>query len=139
MATIALIQNQFSVLNAPNAKRLSGFEKQLYTKFFETLVDESGHAIQTAKTLKDYQAESFDTPDIIICTPFNEVGNLAPGFADLARIMQAFPGKPVVVWSTREEEVVRVTVLEDHKAAAYYTGTLLDAPDDFADLVLEHT
>ena len=43
------------------------------------------------------------------------------------------------MWSTREEESIRDTALNDYGAAAYYTGTLLDAPDDLADLILEHT
>lgn len=138
MATIALIQNLFSVLNVPEAARVTGFSKQLYEKFFEILVDESGHDIQRAESLEAYQAEKHPKPDMVICAPFPEIGNLAPGFAELQRFRDAFPETPLVVWANRDEDALRERVIEDFGVVAFYTGTLLDAGDDFADMVLDH-
>lgn len=139
MARIALIQDQFSILNETRTSVLAPFERQLHEKFFEVLVEESGHEIDRAKTLEDYQKQGYAQPDLVICAPFSPEGNLAPGFAALSKIRQTFGDTPIVVWSSRDEEVVRVSSLEDHGAARYYTGTLLDAPDDFADMVLDLT
>lgn len=138
MAKIALIQDLYPVLNEKHPERLTGFTKQVYEQFFEVLVAESGHEIQNAETLAEYQAQNFDQPDLIICAPFPEVGNLAPGFAELGRIRTSYPSVPVVVWSNRTENVIRATVIDDQGAAAFYTGTLLEAPDDIADMVLEY-
>jgi hypothetical protein len=137
VAKIALIQNLFPTLNQSDPKQITGFSRQLYDKFYQVLVDESGHELQCAATLEAYQEKGFPTPDMVICSPFGDEGNLAPGFAELGRIIKTFSGIPIIVWSSRTEEVIRVSVLEDQGAAAYYTGTALDAPDDFADMVLE--
>ncbi|HLA42554.1 MAG TPA: hypothetical protein VJZ27_03905 [Aggregatilineales bacterium] len=139
LAKIALIQNLFQTLKADSPDRLTGFAKQVYEKFFEVLVDESGHEVLRAESLDEYLKQGYGKPDIVICTPFQEIGNLAPGFAELGRILKAFEGVPVIVWSNRDEAVIRVTVLEDQGATEYYTGTLLNAPDDFADMVLKYT
>jgi hypothetical protein len=137
VAKIALIQNLFPTLNLPSSEGLSGLALQLYNKFFEVLVEESGHQLQCVPSLEVYQARSFDKPDLVICAPFQDEGNLAPGFAELGRIRKAFGEIPVIVWSNRTEQVIRLTVLEDQGAAAYYTGTLIEAPDELADLILE--
>jgi len=137
MTTIAVIQNIFSVLNEKNPQRLTGFTKQLHQKFFEVLVEESGYEVICTPSLEDYQAEERPKADILICAPFPEEGNLAKGFTQLATLRDAFPDIPLVVWSTRSESSIEQTVLEDHNASRYYTGTLMDAPDDFADMMLE--
>jgi hypothetical protein len=139
VAVIALIQNIFPVLNETRPQILTGFTRQVYDKFFEVLVEESGHEIHRAKTFDEYQEQSHPKPDFVICAPYPEIGNLAPGIAELARIKAAFEGVPVVVWTTREEEAARNVALQDYGAAAYYTGNLLNAPDDFADMILELT
>lgn len=138
MATVALIQKLFHVLNEKNLNHLSGFSRQVYEKFFEVLEDESGHSIQRAESLEEYQAGGYDKPDIVICAPFPEIGNLAPGFAELERIRAFFGAEtPIIIWSPRNETALRQRVLEEFGAAAFYTGTLLDAPNDFADMILE--
>lgn len=140
MAVIALIQSLFQTLNAKDNKQLTGLSRQLYDKFFEVLVEESGHIIQRAPKLDDYLAANYEQkPDLIICTSIPEIGNVAPGFAELRRIRDAFPDTPIIVWSNRDEESIRKTALEDYKIVAYYTGILLNAPDDLADMVLEFT
>lgn len=138
MAKIALIQNSFPILNEPNAKRLAGLQKQLYEKFFEVLVEESGHQVQCAETLDDYQAKALDAPALVICNPFKTEGNLASGFAELERLRTVFSSIPLIVWTTRTEASVKQSALEDHHANAFYTGTLLEAPDGLADLILEY-
>lgn len=138
MATIAVIQSHFSVLNE-ELRRLTGFSKQVYQKFFEVLVEESGHTVHTAKTIEEYQQKGYARPDMIICVPFPEIGNPAPGFAEIKRFQDTFGDTPLIVWSTRSEEAIRSGVLEDYGAKAYYQGTLLEAPDDFADMVLKYT
>lgn len=138
MATIALIQRLHPALNESDPGQLNSFAQQVHHRFFEVLEEESGHTIQTARTLEDYQRD-FDTqPDIIICAPLPESGNLAPGLMKLRQIQETFPGIPLIVWSNRTEEAIRKTVVEEYGAVSYYTGTPLDAADDFADLILEH-
>lgn len=139
MAKIALIQNLFPMLHSKNSNQLTGLSKQLYDKFFEILVEESGHELQQETSLEAYQAAEYDQPDLVICTPIPEIGNVAPGLAELAQIRQAFPDTPLIVWAIRNEEAIRRAVLEDYQAVAYYTGTLVDASDYFADMVLELT
>lgn len=138
MATIAVIQSQFSILNE-EPRRLTGFSKQVHQKFFGVLVEESGHTVHTAKTLDDYQQKGYQKPDIVICAPFPEIGNPAPGFVEIQRLQETFGDIPLIVWSTRTEESIRQSVLNDYGAKEYYRGTLLDAPDDFADMVLKYT
>jgi hypothetical protein len=110
----------------------------MHDRFYEVLQDESGHVIQRAETLDGYQSQGLPAPDVVICAPFPEEGNLAPGIAELGRLRDFFGETPLIVWSTREEESIRNTAINDFGVAAYYTGTLLDAPDDLADLILEH-
>lgn len=138
VAIIALIQNLFPVLNEARPETLSGFSKQVYEKFFEVLVDESGHEIIRAKTLDDYLETEHPKPTLVICAPLPEIGNLAPGLEELSRFEQTFEGVALVVWSNREEQAARDAVLNDHNVTAYYTGNLLNAPDDFADMVLDY-
>ena len=137
MATIALIQDLFRALMTDRPEVIGGFAKQVHQRFYEVLQDESGHVIQRAGSLDDYQAQGLPAPDVVICAPFPEEGNLAPGIVELSRFREFFGETPIIVWSTREEESIRDTAINDYGAAAYYTGTLLDAPDDLADLILE--
>jgi len=139
MAVIALIQKLFPTLNYSTSKNLSGFSKQVYDRFFEILVEESGHTLQKADSLEEYQGQNFPPPDLVICTPIPEIGNVAPGLADLRQIRDTFPDTPLVVWSNRDEAAIKKTVLEDYKAVRYYTGNLLEAGDDIADMALEYT
>ncbi len=139
MATVAIIQNKHRVLNEPNARRLSGFSKQVYDGFFEVLVEESGHTLYLADTLENYLQQHPTTVDVVICAPFPEIGNVAPGFAALGTIKDAFPETALIVWSDRPEEAIRQSTLNDYGAVAYYGGTLIDAANDFADLILKHS
>ena len=139
MATIALIQDLFKALNTDRPEVISDFAKQMHHKFYEVLVDESGHEIQRATSLDEYLSMNLPAPDIVICAPYPEEGNLAPGMAELGRLRNHFGETPLIVWSNRDEDSIRETALNDYDVAEYYTGTLLDAPDDLADLILEHT
>ena len=139
MAIVALIQNLYPELNISDKRQLSGFAQKTYEKFFDVLVEESGHEIYQATTLENYQDTGQPTPEIIICSPLPEVGNLATGFVNLQALQAAFPNVPIIVWSNRSEQSIEKTLLEDYGIAAYYTGNLLAAPDDFADLILKHT
>lgn len=140
MAVIALIQKLFPTLNLRNSNGLTDFSKQVYDRFFEILVEESGHTIQRADSLEEYQSKNYPAPpDLVICTPIPEIGNVAPGFEALQAIRDAFGDTPVVVWSNRDEAAIKKAVLEDYKAVRYYMGTLLEAGDDIADMVLEYT
>lgn len=138
MAKIALIQHSFPILNLPNSQRLSGLQKQLYDKFFEVLAEESGHQLACAESLEAYQAQAHDAPQIVICNPFPTEGNLAGGFAELTRLQAAFPALPMIIWTTRTEASIQKSCLEDYRASAFYNGTLLEAPDGLADLILEY-
>ncbi|NJL95915.1 MAG: hypothetical protein HC915_20385 [Anaerolineae bacterium] len=138
MATIAIIQNFFPALNETDPVRLSGLSRQVYDRFIEVLEEESGHHLQRAPSLEGYLAAEWPMPTLAICAPLPEIGNLAPGLAELQRIREALRGVPLVVWSTRDEQSVRETVLKDYGVARYYTGTVLQAPDDIADMVLEY-
>ena len=71
------------------------------------------------------------------CAPLAEEGNPAPGLVQLGEIQKAYPGVPVIVWSTRTEPSLRQTCLEDYHCAAYYTGTLLDAPTELPALLAQ--
>jgi hypothetical protein len=139
MATVALIQKLFPTLNALDSKQLTGLSQQVYDQFFEVIIDESGHDLQRAKSLADYQEAGHPKPDLVICAPIPEIGNIAPGFVELGRIRDAFPETPIIVWSNREEVSIQQTAKDDYGVVHYYTGTLLNAPDDIADLILEHT
>jgi hypothetical protein len=139
MATVALIQNLYPALNAPDPSQLAGVAQQMYHKFFEVLVEESGHIIQLARHLDDYWRDYEGSPDLVICAPFPQEGNVAPGFVELQTIQNAFPGVPVIVWASRDEASIKASALNDYGVAHYYTGTLLDSPGDFADLILEYT
>lgn len=140
MSTLALIQNMHPSLNVTDPNQLGGFGRQVYDRFFEVLVEESGHLIQNAHSLSDYQRqyETAARPDVVICAPFPYEGNLAPGFVELQAIKDAFPDTPIIVWSDRSEESLKKTVLDEYHIAEYYTGTLLDSAEDFADLILKH-
>jgi hypothetical protein len=138
MATVALIQDLFKALSTDRPEVISDFAKQVHQRFYEVLQDESGHTIQRAGSLSDYQAQGLPAPDVVICTPFPEEGNLAPGMVELGRLREHFGETPLIIWSTRAEDSIRDTAINDFGVAAYYTGTLLDAPDDLADLILEH-
>ncbi|NDJ85904.1 MAG: hypothetical protein GYB66_08465 [Chloroflexi bacterium] len=139
MATVAIIQRMHQALNAPDTEQLSGLARQLRDRFFEVLVEESGHVLQTARSLDDYLTAYETRPDLVICAPFPETGNVAPGFTELKRFQVAFPDIPVIVWSQRQEAAIKQSALEDYGVAHYYTGNLIDSPDDFADLILAHT
>ena len=139
MTVVAIIQNTHRVLNEPNADGLSGFTKQVYEKFFDILVEESGHDLQLAKDLESYDSTYSDTPDVVICSPFPETGNVAPGFMELTRFINRFPDIPIIVWSDRNENAIQDSVLNEYHVAHYYTGTLIDSPDDFADLILKYS
>jgi hypothetical protein len=138
LATVALIQDLFKALNTDRPEIIGGFAKQMHDRFYEVLQDESGHLIQRADSLDNYQSQGLPAPDVVICAPFPEEDNLAPGIAELGRLRDFFGETPLIVWSTREEESIRNTAINDFGVAAYYTGTLLDAPEDLADLILEH-
>lgn len=138
MATVAIIQNKHRILNEPTARGLSGFSKQVYEGFFEVLVEESGHTIFTADSLESYLQHHPTTVDVVICAPFPEIGNVAPGFVALSAVKDAFPKAALIVWSDRPEEAIRQSSLNDYGAVAYYSGTLIDAANDFADLILKH-
>ncbi len=135
MATIALIQNLFRVLTYPTSDSLHGFQKQVYNAFYDALEDDYHHQLQVAKTLEEYQAKERPAPDLVICAPLAEEGNPAPGLAEIQRLREAFPTIPLIVWSTRSEASLRETCLNDLGCAAYYTGTLLDAPEELPLLI----
>jgi DNA-binding NarL/FixJ family response regulator len=137
MARVALIQSLFRVLTYPSSEELHGFQAQIYDNFYEALEAEYNHTMQIAKTLDDYQQKDYAAPDIVICAPLAEEGNPAPGLAELRRIRDNFPATPIIVWSTRKEESLRKTCLEDLGCAAYYTGTLLDAPEELPRIIAE--
>jgi DNA-binding NarL/FixJ family response regulator len=106
-----------------DTKQLSGMGKMMYTKFYDVLIEESGHEIHMSRDLDTHLLKfKGETPDIIICTPLPETGNLAPGLRELKRIREAFPNAPVIVWSNREEAAIQKTVTEDFGAVRYYTG-----------------
>lgn len=130
MATVALIQDLFRVLTHASSDGLHGFQAQIYDDFYESLEEAYNHTVQIARSLADYRAKSRPAPDVIICAPFPEEGNPAPGLAAIGELLAAFPGIPIIVWSTRTEQSLRQTCLDDLGCAAYYTGTLLDAPDE---------
>jgi DNA-binding NarL/FixJ family response regulator len=137
MATVALIQKLFRVLNYSSSANLHGFEAQIYDNFFEALEEAYNHDVQTARSLDEYCAGGWPAPDVIICAPLPEDGNPAPGLAELQRIRDAFPDTPLIVWSTRPETSLRRTCLEDFGCATYYTGTLLDAPEELPQVIAE--
>ena len=140
MATIAIIQNLHTILHMEDAKQLGGMAQMMYNKFYEILVEESGHEIHMSRDLDTHLHKYKDeTPDMVICTPLPETGNLAPGLRNLKLIREAFPDVPVVVWSNREEEAIQKTVIEEYGAVRCYTGSILDCGDDFADMILEYT
>lgn len=135
MATVALIQSLFRVLTYPSSEELHGFQAQIYDDFYEALEEAYNHNLQVAKSLDDYLQGSFKAPDLIICAPLAEEGNPAPGLAEIQRFKDEFPDTPLIVWSTRTEESLRQTCLTDLGCAAYYTGTLLTAPDELPALI----
>lgn len=137
MAKVALIQSIFRVLNYGSSDRLHGLEQQIWDRFYEALEEEYNHTLYTARTLDEYRTKGHPVPELIICAPLPEEGNPAPGLAQLAEIQQAYPGVPVIVWSTRTEPSLRQTCLQDYHCAAYYTGTLLDAPDDLPGILAQ--
>ncbi len=138
MTQVALIQDLFHVLNNRNPAALAGFQKQVYERFFEVLEDESGFSLQRAASLSEWEAAGHPEPDVVICAPLPAEGNLAPGIAELGRLRDRFPQQPLIVWSTRDEAAIAQTARDEFGVVAYYQGTLLDAPEDFADLILEH-
>lgn len=135
MANIALIQQLFRVLTYSSADRLHGFQAQIYDNFYESLEEAYNHNLRVTRTLEEYQDKGHPTPDLIICAPIPEEGNPAPGLAAIGDFQTAFPGVPIIVWSTREEESLRKTCLEDLGCAAYYTGTLLNAPEELPNII----
>ncbi|GEM_PF-3556129 len=138
MATVALLQNLFRVLNRPSSDGLHGLEQQVYENFYEALEEAYNHTILAAKSLDDYLAQGHTlTPDVVICAPIPAEGNPAPGLVELQRIRDTFPDTPIIVWSTRSEDSLRQTCLEDFDCAAYYTGTLLDAPETLPTVIDE--
>ncbi|MFC1959864.1 hypothetical protein ACFLYO_04060 [Chloroflexota bacterium] len=137
MATVALIQRLFRVLTYSSSEELHGLQVQIYDNFYEALEEEYNHNLQIAKSLDDYLQGNFTPPDLIICVPLAEEGNPAPGLAEIQRFKDTFPDIPLVVWSTRTEESLRQTCLSDLGCAAYYTGTLLSAPDELPALIAE--
>lgn len=137
MSVFALIQDQHPVLNATSAAGLVGFEKQVYTRFYETLEEDSGFVVQRAPTLEAYQAlPNLKPAKLVVCVPIPPTGNAAPGLGLLGRIMDAFPSVPVLVWSERSEASLKKTCLE-MGAYEYYSGSLLQAPEDLADYMLK--
>jgi hypothetical protein len=139
MAVIAIIQNQHKLLNEPNANNLEGLSRQLYERFYEVLVDESGHEVLPAPDLSSFSDSYSQLPDLVICAPLPDSGNVAPGFVRLSEIKDHFPDIPLIVWSQRTEQAVATAIVEDYGVAHYYTGTLMDSADDFADLILKYT
>ncbi len=137
MATLALIQNKFRVLHHTSSDRLHGLEKQIFDNFFEAIEEEYNHRVCAAQTLEDYQSRNLPTPEVILCTPLPEEGNPASGLERLAQIQKTFPGVPVIVWTTRTEPSLRNTCLNEYGCAGYYTGTLLDAPEELPGLIAE--
>lgn len=138
MTTIAVIQSLYPVLNDDPAS-LSGFSKQVYEKFFEVLVEESGYTVHTAKTLEEYQEKEYPpAPDVVVCAPFAEIGNPAPGFVELTRFKNTFPNANLIVWSNRTEGAIRKSAIEEYGAKEFYTGNLLQAADDFADMIFSY-
>lgn len=137
MAKIALIQDLFPSLRRPDSRNQFAVDSK--KRFFEILVEESGHEVYQAENLSDYQAKGYPTPDFLICTPFPESGNLAGGIEKLMALRDAFPDVPLVVWSERTEEAIKKTALEEFGAVAFYQGTIISAGDDFADMVLKYT
>ena len=137
MANVALIQSLFRVLTYASSERLHGFEAQIFDNFFEALEEEYNHNLHIAKTLDEYVEKGLVQPEIVICAPLDPEGNPAPGLAEIERFKEKFPGIPLIVWSTRTEESLRRTCLEDLGCAVYYTGTLLDAPEDLPRLIAE--
>ncbi|PJF42165.1 MAG: hypothetical protein CUN55_10375, partial [Phototrophicales bacterium] len=135
---VAIIQNKHRILNK-SAKELSGFSKQVHENFFEVLVEESGHEVFTAESLESYLEKYSTDVDVVICAPFPDIGNVAPAFALLGKIREAFPNASIIVWSDRPEEAIRQTSLTEYGAVAYYTGTLIDAANDFADLIFKYS
>lgn len=139
MTTIALIQNQFGVLNAPDVTSLTGMQTQIYNLFHEVLVEESGYTIQRATSLVNYRLQYPDgKPDVVITAPFPTEGNPISGFTELLEIHRAFPAAFLIVWSGRSENAIRDTIKQDYSNAVYYTGSVLDCAEDFADLIFEH-
>ncbi|MCB9437653.1 MAG: hypothetical protein H6673_11810 [Anaerolineales bacterium] len=136
MATVAIIQNLYPELNTPDPKELNILAQKLYEQFFEVLVEESGHNLQLARALDNYQVDQ--APDLVICAPFPSSGNLAPGFMELVRFQEAFKDTPIIVWSDREETALQKSAIEDYGVAYFYTGNLIDAPEDFADLIIQY-
>lgn len=136
MARIALIQDLFPLLHQPQTLAQGGLSAQLYQKFYEVLEEESGHQLDRAKTLAAYENAHYPPPEIVICTPFPEEGNLAEGFKELAHLRARFPDVPLIVWTTRQEPSVKISTLADYKADAFYTGTLIEAPEGLADIIL---
>lgn len=140
MTTIALIQSQFGVLNAPDITSLTGMQTQIYNKFFEVLVEESGYMVERATNLANYHLQyPAGKPDVVIAAPFPTEGNPAGAFAELLEISRAFPNVFLIIWSGRPEQAIRDTIARDYPNAVYYTGSVLDCAEDFADLIFEHT
>lgn len=135
MANIALMQTLFRVLNHPTGERLHGLEAQIYENFYEALEEAYNHNVYPAASLDAYQEAGHPTPEVIICAPLAEEGNPAPGLAEIQRIRDAYPDAAVIVWSTRSEASLRETCLNDLGCAAYYTGTLLDAPEALPEII----
>lgn len=135
MTIVALLQNRYPVLNAASDENLHGLEAQVYHNFFEALEEKHNHIVLTAESLAAYQSQNNPAPDIVICAPLPDEGNVAPGLDALRQIREAFPRTPIIVWSTRTEESLRKTCLDDLGCAAYYTGTLLEAPEDLPRLI----
>lgn len=137
MAIIAIIQNLYPELNIPDPKELNTLAQKLYQQFFEVLAEESGHILQLARALDNYQADQ--APDLVICAPFPSSGNLAPGFTELMQFQTTFKDTPIIVWSDREEAALKQSTLEDYGVAHFYTGNLMNAAEDFADLIIQYT
>lgn len=137
MATVAIVQNLFRVLNHATSERLHGLEAQIHENFFEALEEAYNHDVQIARTLDEYTDRVKAVPDVFIIAPLAEEGNPAPGLAEISRFREAFPDTPIIVWSTRSEESIRRTCLDDLGCAAYYTGTLLDAPEDLPQIIAD--
>ncbi|MBN2469218.1 MAG: hypothetical protein JXN59_00735 [Anaerolineae bacterium] len=136
MATVALIQDLFRVLTHQSSDGLHGLQAQIYDDFYESLEEAYNHTLHVARSLADYQAKSRPVPDIVICAPFPKEGNPAPGLAAISELQAAFPGVPIIVWSTRTEQSLRQTCIDDLGCAAYYTGTLLDAPEELPAVIM---
>jgi DNA-binding NarL/FixJ family response regulator len=135
MATVALIQSLFRVLTHESSDELHGFQAQIYDDFYEALEEQYNHNMRVARTLDEFLQKEQAQPDVVICAPFAEEGNPAPGLAEIHRFKEAFPNIPIIIWSTRTEDSLRNACLQDLGCAAYYTGTLLDAPDDLPQII----